>query len=381
MPDFKFNQAVTVNYALCLIELGHAAEAVSVLQCLSGACVKPAEYYVNLSLAHLHLKEYEEAERICRKGLALRPNDKDLLGNLLSAQSWQNKWPEAWATAQARLQLGRDVHCLEEVGSLFCQLGGQLADTDWPEAARHYKKAVELLSEAKQLNPRYTTGRFNLARAYFELGGYSTALDELHSLAKESLHSSLVEPVSVLIAKSLDRVAAHKECVDFCSQWLQRFPDSTELQRVRAETIVDGFCIGREKDGERIVERSSLEFFAAVVKDPARRQASDFCYLAELREWMGDTEEAMRVLDQAEALYPGHWEIPFDRAGFNWRKGDFVAARTDALTAAKLAPWRAQPWRLLGMACSSLGLEQEAADAQRRAEAVERARTDSVKGR
>lgn len=103
-----------------------------------------------------------------------------------------------------------------------------------------------------------------------------------------------------LVAKCLDLQGLRRECMDFCEQWMEKFPESVSLRRIRAETITDGFCTGREQDGTRIVERTSLEFFENIVTDPDSRTVRDLCYLARYVEWMGDLERAYELLEQAE---------------------------------------------------------------------------------
>jgi tetratricopeptide (TPR) repeat protein len=176
------------------------------------------------------------------------------------------------------------------------------------------------------------------------------------------------------MAMCIDRTAAHADCVAYCDEWLAKLPDNTDLRRVRAETIVDGFCIGKEKDGVRIVEPSSLEFFSTIVRQPERRQLSDFCYLARLQEWMGDVHNAMELLSEAKTLWPDSWNIPFNAASFQLRANDLQAARTNALTATEAAPWRPQAWRLLAHVYQALGLQHEASQAFAKAQSVERQR-------
>jgi tetratricopeptide (TPR) repeat protein len=169
----------------------------------------------------------------------------------------------------------------------------------------------------------------------------------------------------------LDRSGLHKECVDFCNKWFERFPDNIELQRTKAETIIDGFCIGRKKDGIPLVERSSLDFFETIVDEKDKRKVSDFCYLARLYEWVGKIDEAISLLDEAAITAPNYWEIPFNRASFQWRLNELEDSLANALKATQIAPWRTQTWRLLARIYSSLNLEEKAEEAINKAEYVE----------
>lgn len=364
----SYQQAVAINYANCLIQTGNAAQAVSVLQSLSENRSKPAGYFVNLSLAHLHLQEPDRAEQIAKVGLAIYRDDKDICGNPLISQIHQRKYSQALETATLRLNLGRDVHSLEEIGNLLKRVGDECVEKDLPEAAERYGEALSLLTEAKQLNPRFVTVRLNRAEVLRELRQYSEAMEELAEIAKLPQHESVLLVAVSLWARCLDQMALHKECVEFCDKSLQENPDSIQLQRVRAETVVDGFCIGREKDGTRVVERSSLQFFESIINQPRQRQVSDFCYLARLYEWMDRTDDAMALLSQAESLAPSYWEIPFDKASFQLRLGRLDDSLSNALIANQIAPWRPQTWRLLAGIYESLNMSSKAESAASEAE-------------
>ncbi|MBK7929081.1 MAG: hypothetical protein IPJ98_16880 [Bryobacterales bacterium] len=119
--------------------------------------------------------------------------------------------------------------------------------------------------------------------------------------------------------------------------------------------MADGFCIGMMKDGQRVIAPAAAEFFANIVRDEQLREPGDFCSLARLHEWVEDYTEAGAVLDQAEALYPAFWEIPFQRAAFRVRAEDHRGAMDAASGAAELAPWKTQTWELLGKIYGDLG--------------------------
>ena len=101
------------------------------------------------------------------------------------------------------------------------------------------------------------------------------------------------------------------------------------------------------------------------------REPSDFCYLARFREWTEQYEEAEAVLNRGQSLCPEYWEIPFQRAYFRWRTGDFSGAIDSAERAVQLAPWKTQAWKLLGMVHEGLGRSGQAKIAEDRAEEVQ----------
>jgi tetratricopeptide (TPR) repeat protein len=152
------------------------------------------------------------------------------------------------------LALSRNIHSIEELALVHMGLAQRALDSEFPKAVQHLALSVKLLSEAKQINPQYVSARLNLAKSYFLLESYQTASDELGSMGQLRLDKSTPAIRALMYAECLNRVAAFKECVEFCDKWLPSIPSFVELQRVRAETIADGYCIGAEKDGVRIVE-------------------------------------------------------------------------------------------------------------------------------
>lgn len=193
------------------------------------------------------------------------------------------------------------------------------------------------------------------------------------------MHDSDRAFMAYLFARCLDRVNDHKGCWEFCDKWLKRIAEirpplprhrSLMLERVRAVTIADGFCIGRLKDGRRVSSPVAANFFAQIVNDEEAREREDFSYLARFHEWMGEYEAACSVLSKAEALYPEYWEIPYQRAAFLVREGDYSAALDLARHAAELAPWRLQGWLQLADVSEMLGRRDEKDRASARAQEV-----------
>ena len=188
------------------------------------------------------------------------------------------------------------------------------------------------------------------------------------------------------MARCFDRVNDHKSCLEFCDDWLKRISEVQEtnpvsrhnivrLERIRAVTIADGFCIGRmTTNGKRVIVPDAAEFFAQIVRDEQMREPEDFCYLARFHEWTEKYEEAEAVLTQGQSLYPEYWEIPFQRAAFRVRAGGYSGATDSAEHATQLAPWKTQTWQLLGQVYSGLGKPGQAEIAEDRAKEVQRIR-------
>ena len=272
--------------------LGRADEAVKALECLSAAKEKPAEYFVNLSLALIRKSDHRASATIALEGLRLYPDDQDLIGNLLVAQTAIGAFEEAVETAKIRLAHKREVHSLHEVGALHCKHADSIREIDWPLAVKNLKYAVGLLGEAKKLNPRYLPARFQLTIALEAMTAYAQCVAEIVNMREMATHNSDRIFLAYLTARCLVGVNDDKGCLKFCDDWLKKIAEIKEtdlkekynvvrLERVRAVTIADGFCIGKmTTDGKRVIVPEAVEFFARIVRDKQMREPSDFCYLA-----------------------------------------------------------------------------------------------------
>jgi serine/threonine protein kinase len=349
LPDFPLHQLVTVNYSHCLTERGRHKEAIKVLQALANARHKSAEYFINLSYAQIRDKAFADALQTAQQGLNVFPNDSDLRGNLLTAQTQLDMFVEAAETAKVRLGQVRDVSSLLEVALLHSNYADTLVELDWPLAVRNYSYAVQLLSEAKTLNARDLRVRLQLAIVLERMGAYLKCTEQVAALLDMQLTMSNRLLAVYLHARCLDRVGAYAECAKFCDGWLKGIGDApasssisefakTRIERVRAVTVSDGFSLGMMDGDRRVIYRGLLEFFAQVVGKEKLRENSDFCYLARHHEWMEQFEAAYAVLAAAEELYPEYWEVPFRKAEFLDRSGEHGAALESAERATVLAP-------------------------------------------
>jgi len=370
IPDNPFHQAVVVSYALGLIKLGQVDAALEALDSIAKAREKRAEYYVNLSLALLHVRKSADAERVARDGLLRFGDDTDLLGNLSIALANQGKYPEATKAAETRLQRRRDLRSLQDAGQLLIQIANHVEYLDWPEAVTNYRLAIKLLQEAKQKNPRYAPVQYKIAEALFKLELFPECLLELKGMVEIPRHRSVIVASLDLWARCFDKVAMHKECVEFCDKMLKQYPTETRIHRIRAETIADGVCIGYKRNGKRLNDQSCYEFFARVLKSRVERRESDYSYYARLVDWMGRTNEAIEVTTEAKTRYPSNWEFPFNLARFYLASGNATAALPVAMEATRLAPWLRQTWNMLESIYGKLQDPTEAQRARQRADHI-----------
>lgn len=378
--ELEYAASVAVNYALCLIRQGRAEDAVPILSRFAAVREKPAAYFVNHSLALLHLGDARQAASVATEGLAAFHEDPDLLGNLTIALRGLNRLPEAVDTARRRLAVARDTHALEEAASVLRAIAEEVGERDLPAAAAYLTEAEALLREAKASNPRFLTARVSLVDLLVDLEKPSEALEEVAEILGFGVGRELGLIAARVAARAMALAAAHRECVEHCDRFLKEFPGDLELQRTRARAIVDGFCIGKERDGVRVVERTSLEFFESTAADPSIRVTEDLLYLGRLREWMGDVPTAKRLISHARDERPDWWKPPFVLAGLEWREGNTGASKSLLALAAEMAPWQTQPWHLLARVLTSAGHVGEAAAAGSRAEQIARHRSALLAG-
>ena len=370
LPDEPLCQLITVNYANCLTHLSRPKEAEVVLRTISSADSKPAEYFVNLSLALLQRGADADAEQIAREGLTRFPADTGILGNLSIALSGQEKYEEARPIAESCLSLSRDVHSIEQVADVEMSLGKRNEATDWPRAVEHLARATVLLNEAKDRNPRFLPTRFNLARTLLWLGHASEAMQELNEIFCIGLNRAWAEHWAWAMAGCLQSQGSLQECWKFCDKWLKEFPDNINLRRARAEAMSE-LCIDHLVQGRRGIEPDCIEFYEAIIQDTKNRSITDFVNFARVAEWaVEEPHIAYELLDEAEKLQPGSWQVAFYRAHFLHRSGQDKSALDYAQRVCSKAPWRAECWNLISVIQRVLGLSKEAIQSEARARQV-----------
>lgn len=358
IPNSVFVQYVCVNFALSLKHMGEIENGIAVLRTLDEANVKPVQYYINLSLFYLHKKEYQIAEVICKEGIKKYPNDRDVLGNLTIALAAQDKLKEAFESATRNISISKNINSLEEIANVLYKIAESQKNIEFPTAIKNYKIALAYLQEAKQLNPNFESVRLSISNILFKLRKYNESSDEAIQVINKTKIKLITELGMFYEARNLLWTSKYEECKDFCLKHLNTFPDSIFLKRVLSEALVDGFVIDNYKDGVRLIEKSSLEFFSSIIKDEENRLPSDFKFLAKIHAWMGDEENvnyAVSVLQQGIELYPAHWVFNFTLSVLFQRHGLFDEAIEEAFEAKRKAPWREKNDFLLSSIYNEIG--------------------------
>ena len=378
LPDFYPDDIVEINPNIrCAISLGsllvnlrRAEEAVQILTTIPATQRIYAEYFVNMGNALNHLGRYAEAESVGDLGLKMFPDDGDILGNLTISLTFQGKHLEALPFATKRLSIERNVHSLEETGLVLKSIGTDLVHSDFPKALEYLTNAAGLFSESLANNPLYCPPRQNLARTLFDMGLFSEAMDVASMFPKEPFYG---RERGILIAECLNRVGSASQCMDFCAKWKSDLKSEVRFSRVEAETIADFYFVGMQtKDGNRVVVPECVNFFTDVVKDSAKRQLSDFGYLARIEEWLGNPDAALLIAKQAHELFGDKWEVFHSYAWLRGRTEQWESAYISSKKVCELAPWHPPVWRQRTWIEEHLGMSMQAASSRTQGDELRR---------
>lgn len=358
-PDMEIHQIIAVNYANELNSIRKADEALQVISTVSTAKYKSAEYYVNLSNIYISLLYFDKCVDISKEGLKLYPNDICLIGNQTVGLAQLGRLEEAVQSAEKRLNLGRDIHAICEAADVMYKYAESNKNTDFPNAMDFYKLSLALYREALDQNPHYQTAMYNVAMLLFKMRRYADAMDYGAEISK--IEKGTTEINAFYAARNMLWTGNFEGGLKFCDNWLKTYPNSICLKRVRAEILVDGYVIDNyTKDGNRIVERSSLEFFTEIIKDEKNMKPSDIVFLAKIHCWMGDTDEieyGIQLLEWGKTHYPNYWHFDFYLSAYALKYKDNKKALQEALECQRKAPWREKAYSLLASAYAANGQE------------------------
>lgn len=371
--DDSLVQHIAINLAFALTKIGKVEYAIAVFDSISNAQQKNDTFYVNLSYAYIVLENFEKVKEVCLEGIRLYPKDPDIQGNLTIAYTHLGLLDDAVLSARKRLLMGRDMHALDEAASVYCKLGTEKLDSDYPKALDLLHTALKLDKEALSLNPNNPIIHRNIANTLFQVGDYNDAIKQLNRLSNNIIHGVSDYDIT-LQARILLEVGLFQEALNICKKYQDIYPNYIPLQRVRAETIFDGYVIDHiTKDNQLVVEPTSLDFYQNIVNDINNRQSSDFVFLARYYFWMSEgahsQEEHIQLQNKAyDALYLGNKEYPQDYrydfycAAYLSRYGHPREALDYIYHAIELAPWREKNYSVAASIYRKLG-DETAADA------------------
>lgn len=356
-PDFGLHQFIAINLANEYCSVKKPQQALDTILSISKAIKKPDVYYVNLSNIYINLLDFEKCISTCEEGLKLYPDDLDLNGNYTVGLTQSGRLIDAMVSADKRLKLSKDIHSICEAATILYKLAESKKNNDFPEAISNYKLALTLFREAILINPIYSLALYNVALLLFKMKRYEDALKFGNEISK--IEKGTSEICAYYAARNMLWTSCFEEGLNFCDNWLKKYPNSIFLKRIRAEILIDGYVIGNyNKDGCPIVERSSFEFFKEIIEDDNLRIPTDIIFLAKIYCWMGGSDKiqhGLQLLEWGKKLYPNNWKFSFYLASFALKYKNLDRALTEALECKKTAPWRESVYNLLAKIYSAKG--------------------------
>jgi serine/threonine protein kinase len=346
-PESFFVQNICINYSLAYSKLCNIEKAIEILRTIDFASIKPAEYFLNLSLYYLQLSMFDIAETFSRDGLKQFPNDQDIIGNLTIALTHQKKYEEALTFSKRRLALSKNVHSLMELSDIYYSLAEDNKNKDFPFAFEKYKKSYFILLEAKSLNPRFSDVRYKLADVLFKLRKYSASSNEILELNKLNNTSNYLE--LFYMARNLLWTASFDSCLEFICKHNKEIDVANKknesllqgfimLNRVKAQCLIDN--PPRSEDGRMIfIVKEADIFLSDIVKDTKHRLPSDFEYLSKITLWGRGIEESIKILLDGIKAFPNAWKL-YNILAERYLNIDFDISLENAEKALKIAPWR-----------------------------------------
>jgi tetratricopeptide (TPR) repeat protein len=302
---------------------------------------KPAEFYVNYSLALLSLGKWKDATNLCRSGLRVQPNNIDIQGNLTIALSNSGEHEEAFDSALKRLNIRRDVHALEEAIAVLLRQAKAIRNVNLPRAIEIAKMTGELVKEAINLNPSLITVRMQ----EIALRRFSYDDRAVVSLAQGILDDADCPPAHQRLAlaelvEHLSEGKAFESALSLIEK--SQLADEPRFKETRLRTIARRKMIGMETgDGKRVVVPQVVEHF---LQESSTGGFPDPVLAAELRDWLGQHDAAIKTLEAHLSKAPRDWDGTKLMAMIRLRQGHLQMAVELAEALVKIAPWRAESY-------------------------------------
>ncbi len=352
------------DYALCIQHIrGRLHEALEIFQSLESALAAPPEYTVNYSFALIRDAQWARARQVCENGLKRFPDDLDILGNYTVSLRCGGDLDSAYANAERRLAIRRDVHSLHEAADVLEDICIRVRNADLPRAVTVAETANRLIAEGLRLNPNYGILRLARIRLFAFAHARLKALEACEALIHELGVSTSYRQQA--FAECIDITAnagENHDALELLNQHDLQPIDETiaqHLQTTRVRVLTNIMIGQTNAKGQRLIMREVAEY---VLKD-APAPALDAVTRARALEWMGHTLEAENVLTKAlvePSLMSINWEVHRQLVRFLNHQGRLDEAKTQALKLTKIGPWRAGSYDELNRVALARG-EQEIA--------------------
>ena len=354
-----FPHDIAVNYGLCLNYLGRASEAETIFLILTKNDTKSAVFYVNYSFTLNLLNKSRQAADLCREGLKHFHDDIDIQGNLTIALLQTGEYELAVESAHKRLKIRRDVHSLDEASNALLDYATVIRYSNLPRAMDLAKTAGDLIKEGLHLNPNYHILRLRdvlLRRLINDGEAVNTIAPALWKSESVPLHFrkfALIEMLEHWADNGYGKDVGAESVLQFIKNHPGLRFDVPKLKEIELRTIARYQMMrGRSEVGHRVVIPEIADYF--LKKGPSGRFV-DPILAAQLKDWLGDTKDALNILTNYLADSPNDFNGIRVMAWIHAASGNFVEAVKSAESLVKIAPWRAESYDCLAYVARAAG--------------------------
>ncbi len=234
----------------------------------------------------------QRADELLQKLLRVSPNDAEAHVQLGYLQSYDGRWPQAFATTRKAAQLDpRNVTVAADLANLLWRV-------------RRFAEAAESLRRAVELNPAALQHQISLARLAFQARGSTREMAEL-AARLEAKEPQPPEPRSLRILHAISR----GDLAEAIRLDRQR-PVATGAQPGNAPGFVNGDGTGDMalvylSQGDAEAARKRIGNFPALLRAGLEREPENtrlIRYLATLEAILGSKESALRLAQQSVDL-------------------------------------------------------------------------------
>lgn len=309
------------HHAAVLSGLGEHEKALAQLERILARNRNHVESISRKATILMRLDRSEEALRCFREVVALSPLDKGAWLALLDLLAAERNWPAVEAHAGEALDAG--VHS----SRVYMIRGWALLEL------KQYERAILDLRKAREMNGRLADAHYYLARAYMECGRMRNAL----STANRGLQTAPNDPRFLLLKASLHRHAGeYDKELQYLDSILEAGHQDFSIVQMRVVNLLARDRVEEALEGvQKYValdpdHPEALLLCASLSERAGRAPAARHCYKRLLKipgvdatayssyanfllrrsEW----SKALRVLNDATALFPGHTGVILHRA-------------------------------------------------------------------
>ena len=354
------------NLALCITSIDECQhEAVEILDRLSRLRGKPAEYYVNHSLALLRISRYSEAKQVCQHGLQHFPADVGILGNRTIALKNLGDLDGALQSALERLRVRRDTNGLEETAAVLMTWCRANWGKDLPAAIAKAQLAVDLLNEGLEISPENGPLKYNKLELLRLVGQSAPAAQLCQDLIEgESSHLAVRHAAFFSLVEILAETKNQKDALNEIKEHAARCTTQGFAERFRClenRVLAEHFMIGRnDASGARVLLREPVDFFLREGVENGKYKYPIIA--AKILEWMNRRDEAVEALKQELEINEQSWDVANCMAQFlsRWKRHGEAIPWADHLIS--VGPWKAESYDTASFVYQQAGDTEKADD-------------------